>query len=228
MGGYGVLTAAGATLDPTGPMTKMVPGGLLLRYARGGSRRGDMTVSGLRAVITLAPAGGGSLAAWGSEGLRSIDTPLLIIAGDADRTLDYRTGARAIFDNATGANRYLLTFKGCGHSIGLNPAPETMRARLWDQDWFEDPVWRKDRVNAISAHFISAFLDRYVKDDTSRDAYLNVPASESDTGTWPSPNPFPYDAYSPGGNGVSVWKGFQRNHAAGLELIQAKAVPHAN
>jgi len=230
IGGYGVLTAAGATLDPTGPMTKMVPGGLLLRYARGGSRRGDMTVSGLRAVIALAPAGGGSLAAWGSEGLRSVDTPLLIIAGDADRTLDYRTGARAIFDNATGANRYLLTFKGCGHSIGLNPAPETMRARLWDQDWFEDPVWRKDRVNAISAHFISAFLARYVKDDTSRDAYLNVPASasESDTGTWPSPNPFPYDAYSPGGNGVSVWKGFQRNHAAGLELIHAKAVPHAN
>jgi hypothetical protein len=228
MGGYGVLTAAGATLDPTGPMTRMVPGGLLLRYTRGGSRRGDMTVNALRAVIALAPAGGGSLAAWGSEGLRSIDTPLLIIAGDADRTLDYTTGARAIFDSATGTNRYLLTFKGCGHSIGLNPAPETMRARLWDQDWFEDPVWRKDRVNAISAHFISAFLDRYVKDDASRDSYLNVPVSESATGTWPSPNPDPYDAYSPGGNGVSVWKGFQRNRAAGLELIQAKAAPPAN
>ena len=103
-----------------------------------------------------------------------------------------------------------------------------MRAHLWDQDWFEDPVWRKDRVNAINAHFISAFLDRYVKDDMSRDAYLSVPASESSAGTWPSPNPYPYDAYSPGGNGVSVWKGFQRNHAQGLELIQAKAVPHAN
>jgi hypothetical protein len=99
---------------------------------------------------------------------------------------------------------------------------------LWDQDWFEDPVWRKDRVNAISAHFISAFLDRYVKDDASRDAYLNVPTPESATGTWPSPNPYPYDAYSPGGNGVSVWKGFQRNHASGLELIHAEAVPHAN
>jgi hypothetical protein len=34
---------------------------------------------------------------------------------------------------------------------------------LWDQDWFEDPVWRKDRINAINAHCISAFLDRYVK-----------------------------------------------------------------
>ena len=228
MGGYGVLTAAGATLDPTGPMTRMVPGDLLLRYARGGSRRGDMLATGLRAIITLAPAGGGSLAAWGAEGLRNIDTPLLIIAGDADRTLDYATGARSIFDNATGTNRYLLTLKGCGHSIGLNPAPDTMRARLWDQDWFEDPVWRKDRVNAISAHFISAFLDRYLKDDTSRDAYLNVPVPESAAGTWPAATPYPYDAYSPGANGVSVWKGFQRNHAAGLELIHGKAVPHAN
>ena len=228
MGGYGVLTAAGAGLDPTSPMAAMVPGGLLLRYARGGSRRDDMMAKGLRAVVAISPAGGGSLGAWGAEGLRSLDTPLLIIAGDADRTLDYATGARAIFDKATGTNRYLLTFKECGHSIGLNPAPETMRARLWDQDWFEDPVWRKDRVNAISAHFISAFLDRYVKDDASRDAYLNVPTPESAAGTWPSPNPYPYDTYSPGANGVSVWKGFQRDHAAGLELIRAKAVPHAN
>ena len=228
MGGYGVLTAAGATLDATGPVTKMVPGGLLVRYARGGSRRDAMNVKGLRAVVAMAPAGGGSLAAWGPEGLRNINTPLLLIAGDADRTLDYATGARAIFDQATGANRYLLTFKGCGHSIGLNPVPDTMRAHLWDQDWFEDPVWRKERVNAINAHFISAFLDRYLKDDASRDAYLNVSVPESAAGIWPSPNPFPYDAYSPGDNGVSVWKGFQRNHAAGLELLQAKAGPRAN
>jgi predicted dienelactone hydrolase len=228
MGGYGVLTAAGATLDPTAPVMKMVPGGLLSRYARGGSKRDAVTVKGLRAVVTMAPAGGGSLVAWGSEGLKDIRAPLLIIAGDADRTLDYATGAHAIFDDSTGTDRYLLTLKGCGHSIGLNPAPDTMRGHLWDQDWFEDPVWRKDRVNAISAHFIAAFLDRYVKDDVSRDAYLNVSVAESNAGTWPASSQSTYDAYSPGTNGVSVWKGFQRNHAAGLELLQAKAAPHAN
>lgn len=228
MGGYGVLTAAGATLDPTAPVMKMVPGGLLTRYARGGSKRDAITVKGLRAIVTLAPAGGGRLVAWGTEGLKDIRAPLLIIAGDADRTLDYATGARAIFDSSTGTDRYLLTLEGCGHSIGLNPAPDSMRGRLWDQDWFEDPVWRKDRINAIDAHFISAFLDRYVKDDTSRDAYLNVPTTESDAGTWPMSVPSAFDAYSPGTNGISVWKGFQRNHAAGLELVQAKAAPHAD
>lgn len=225
MGGYGVLTAAGATLDPGSGSMGMVPGGLLLRYARGGARRDEAMVKGVRAVVAMAPAGGNSLAVWGSDGLRSITAPLLIIAGDADRTLDYNTGAKAIFAGATAANRYLLTFKECGHSIGLNPAPDSMRSRLWDQDWFEDPVWRKDRVNAISAHFISAFLDRYVKDDTSRDAYLNVAAPESSGGIWPTPNPLPYDAYSPAANGVSVWRGFQKNHAAGLQLLQARAEP---
>src|SRR5882724_3281144 len=108
MGGYGVLTAAGATLDPTAPVMKMVPGGLLSRYARGGSKRDAVTVKGLRAVIAIAPAGGGGLAAWGARGLGDIHSPLLIIAGNADRTLDYTSGARAIFDNTTNADRYLL------------------------------------------------------------------------------------------------------------------------
>src|SRR5262249_20017404 len=59
MGGYGVLTAAGATLDPTAPIINMVPGGLLLRYARGGAKKDAMTIKGVRAVVAIAPAGGG-------------------------------------------------------------------------------------------------------------------------------------------------------------------------
>ena len=122
--------------------------------------------------------------------------------------------------------RYLLTFKGAGHSIGLNPAPSAMRARLWDEDWFEDPVWRKDRVNAISAHFITAFLDVHVKGEADRADYLDVAVAESSMGAWPVAVPAPaYDAYSGGRGEVTLWKGFQRNHAAGLELLQA-AVAH--
>jgi hypothetical protein len=155
-----------------------------------------------------------------------IRVPLLLIAGDSDRTVDYTTGARAIFDEARGAHRYLLTFKGGGHSIGLSPAPDTMRQKLWDQDWFEDPVWRKERVNAINAHFITAFLDRYVKGDASRAAYLGLPMIESAAGVWPAATPpLAYDAYSPGTADITVWKGFQRNHAAGLQLLHAESEP---
>jgi predicted dienelactone hydrolase len=224
MGGYGVLIAAGAALDPEGGAVKLVPGGLMRPYARGGALADAITVKGLRAVVAISPAGGGALAAWGAKGVGAITAPLLLIAGDNDHTVDYSTGARAIFDQASGAHRYLLTFKEGGHAIGLSPAPDSMRGLLWDQDWFEDPVWRKDRITAINAHFITAFLDRYVKDDEGRDSYLNVPVTESDLGAWPAAVPSPaYDAYSPGSGNVTVWKGFQRNHATGLELLQSGA-----
>ncbi|HEY0339281.1 MAG TPA: hypothetical protein VGC34_00625 [Steroidobacteraceae bacterium] len=225
IGGYGVLTAAGATLDPVGPLTKMVPGGLLMPYVRGTAESKAVTVGALKAVVAISPAGGGALAAWGADGMKDIHAPLLLIAGDRDRTVDYTTGARAFFDGAVHSIRYLLTFKQGGHSIGLNVAPAAMRGRLWDQDWFEDPVWRKERVNAINAHFITAFLDRYVKGDVSRAAFLEVRTPDSDDGVWPAQSALPYGAFSPSDSNVTVWKGFQRSHAAGLQLLRAVPRP---
>lgn len=222
MGGYGVLTAAGASLDPEGPLAQRIPGKLLMPYARGGALEGEVRVKGLRAVVAISPFGGGTVGAWGAEGLRSLTVPLLLIAGDHDRTVDYSSGARAFFDGAVNAPRYLLTFKDAGHSLGHNPAPEAMRKHLWDQDWFEDPVWRKERINAINAHFITAFLDRHLKGDETRAAYLSIPVAESSDGVWPEGvGPAAYEAYSPGALGITVWKGFQRKEAQGLELLQA-------
>lgn len=227
IGGYGVLTAAGATLDPAGGPAKLVPGALLMPYTASGAQREEIAVKNLRAVVAISPAGGGSLAAWGADGLRTIKAPLMLIAGDNDHTVDYHSGARAFFDAAVNSHRYLLTFKGAGHSIGLNPAPEAMRQHLWDQDWFEDPVWSKERLNAISAHFMTAFLDLYLKGRESRAAYLDVATPDSSQGKWQPSNGSaygsPYAAYSPGNAEITVWKGFQRNHAGGLELLQAPA-----
>jgi predicted dienelactone hydrolase len=218
MGGYGVLTAAGGELDPNSPLARLIPGDLLAPYARGGDSRAVVLVGGVKAVVAFAP-GGGSLQAWGSEGLRAITAPLLLIAGDRDWTVDYQTGARAFFDMATNSNRYLLTFKGAGHRIALGPAPVEMRQRLWDHDWFEDPVWRQERIVGINLHMITAFLDRYVKDDVSLAAYLDGMTRESVEGEWPASAGRAYDAYSPGTNGITVWKGFQRQHAEGLQLM---------
>jgi predicted dienelactone hydrolase len=223
MGGYGVLAAGGATLDASSALAKMIPGGLLVPYAGGGARRTELAVPGLRAVVAISPAGGGALGAFGRDGMQTLKVPLLLIAGDADRTVNYGSGPRAFFDQAGSAHRYLLTFKGAGHSIGLDPAPDSMRKRLWDQEWFEDAVWRAERVNAINAHFITAFLDRYLKGDESRAAYLDVPVAESAEGTWTAPDSAAYDAFSPGAPGATLWKGFQRSEAAGLELLQAPA-----
>lgn len=224
MGGYGVLASAGAALDPAGPGMKFVPGGLLLPYARGGAARDSILVHGLKAVVAISPAGG-SWGAWGGDGLREISAPLLLIAGDCDRTVDYATGARAFFENATGTQRYLLTFRNGGHNLGLAPLPDAMRQRLWDVDWFEDPVWRKDRIVAVNLHMITAFLDLYVKGDATRSAYIDGLVPDSAAGAWPADSQAHWDEYSPGADGITVWKGFQRRHAEGLEFRHATPQP---
>jgi predicted dienelactone hydrolase len=220
MGGYGVLAAGGATLDPAGGLVSGMPGGLLLPFARGGEQRAALQVPNVRAIVALAPAGG-AFGAFGVQGMADIAAPLLLIAGDRDLTVDYQSGARAYFDQAVNTRRYLLTFHGAGHAIGFGPAPPEMRTDLWNQDWFEDSVWRKDRLMAITQHFVTAFLDRYVKDDASRAAYIDGLVEKSSDGVWLPASPQPWSTRSPGGDGVTLWKGFQRRHAEGLSLLHA-------
>jgi predicted dienelactone hydrolase len=224
MGGYGVLIDAGAALDPQGGPCKWVPGGALLPYASGGPLQASTLVAHLLAVVAIAPWGG-SVGAWGNTGLSGIKAPLFLIAGDRDHTVDYPSGARSIFDSASGAQRYLLTYKGAGHALGLGPAPPTMRGSTWDISWFEDPVWRKDRIVAINLHMITAFLDRYVQGNESRAAYLDGSVSDSMAGSWKAPEGTPFDARSPGTSGITLWKGFQRDYAEGLELLRRDVQP---
>ena len=222
MGGYGVITAGGASLDPAGPAMSIIPGGWLQRYARGTPGAATLAIPGLKAIVAMAPAGGGDPGAWGKQGLASITAPLLLIAGNHDQVVDYTTGAKAIFADAVHSDRYLLTYREAGHAIGLNPAPTEMRGSVWDMDWFEDQVWRQDRVNAINLHFITAFLGVHLRGDMALQPYLDVSVSNSDDGVWNAPPTTAWSAYSPGGD-VTLWKGFQRRHARGMDLLHAAA-----
>ena len=96
-----------------------------------------------------------------------------------------------------------------------------MRGTLWDVEWFEDPVWRKDRIMGVNAHFITAFLDLYLRDDKSRSDYLHVAVADSAKGEWPEKNAWGYDAYSPGTGNITLWKGFMHRRATGLQLLEA-------
>lgn len=222
-GGYGVLTAGGASLDPEHPNMDLVPGGWLKKYARGSSGAAEIVVPNVKAIIALAPGGGGDQTAWGKDGLAGITAPLLLIAGDSDPVVGYEKSAKAFFERAVNSDRILLTYKQAGHSIALNPVPAVMRRSLWDIDWFEDPVWRQDRINAINLHFISAFLAVHLRGDAGKRAYLDVPVEESDKGEWNAPVGTPWGAYGPGGEGVTLWRGFQRRHARGMILQHRKA-----
>lgn len=219
MGGYGVLTAAGAPLNPAlADMTR----GVLAPYAAGGPKAAELKVTGLKAVVALSPANRfGDAPIWSGDGLAAITTPTLYIVGGQDHVVGY-PAVRALFDQESNAQRYLLTFKEAGHSIGLIGAPPAMRHSFWDLDWFEDAVWRKDRLLPIETHFITAFLDRYVKDDMAKGAYLDGLVVDSDTGTWPGAPAGRYTGYSPGAPAATVWKGFQPSRATGM-LFEAKS-----
>lgn len=220
-GGYGVLTAGGASLDADGPNMSLVADGWLKKFARGSKGNGSLKVPGVKAIVALAPGGGLPKSAWGPEGLKEITAPLLLIQGDQDPVVDYKTGALAVFGAALNAERYLLTYKQAGHSIALNPVPDEMRGSLWDMDWFEDPIWRQDRINAINLHFITAFLAVHVRGDKTKQSYLDVSDPDSDKGEWNAPAGTPWGTYSPGAPDATLWKGFQRRHARGMELRHA-------
>lgn len=222
MGGYGVLTVAGAALDAKGPLVQAVPDGALAAYAAGGPRQGELALPGLKAVVAIAPAGV-RFGAWGTEGLMGVTSPLLLIGGDHDATVGFTDGIAPVFAQARRAERWMLVFQNAGHGIGMSAAPPQMRERLYDFHWFEDPVWRKDRIMGIDQHMITAFLDLKVKGQADRAAYLVSDVTNGADGRWPA-SAQAYDARSPGGTG-QTWKGFSRNSAVGLELRYAAPAP---
>jgi predicted dienelactone hydrolase len=220
MGGYGVVVAAGASLDPG---LAQATGGVMAPYVEGGAKADELKAAHLKAVVAISPASFlGKLNMFAPHGLAAITVPTLFIVGSQDRTVGYDPGVRNLFEAEAKAPRYLLTFREAGHGIALSPAPAEMRDALWDQDWFEDPVWRKDRLMGIEAHFITAFLDRFVKGDASKAAYLDGLIANSDDGVWPHA-PTNYAAVSPGAPAATLWKGFQLKHAAGMMLEAAPA-----
>lgn len=222
-GGYGALTVAGASIDGESPAVQRLPAALSERYTAGGVDAAMLHDSAIRAVVTIAPAGGSPWAVWGATGLGKIHAPLLVIVGTADRTVGYDPGPASIFRDAAGADRYLLALKGAGHAIGTNPPPAEMRGNLWDFDWFEDRLWRKERVNAVALHFITAFLDLNLKNHMSRADYLTVPSENSDGAKWDG-KAAGYTAVSEGGANPT-WKGFIKDHQDGLLLRHLPPAP---
>jgi hypothetical protein len=178
--------------------------------------------------VLIAPWGGQStFRAFAPQDLKRIATPLLFLVGDRDDISGYQDGVRTLFDGASSAPRRMLVFENGGHTIGMTPAPDAARERLVTEAFFEDPVWRKDRVLGISQHVITAFLDLHLKGDASKAAYLDPQTERSADGAWPVVPGADEAAISSGQPGVTVWRGFQRRWAEGLRLLRAEPSPPA-
>jgi predicted dienelactone hydrolase len=232
MGGYGALTSAGAGYSKTSPLMKFVPGNYLSDWATDSPKFQSLDRKMIKAIVAIAPWGAQPpYLAWDAEGLAALRVPSLFIAGDHDDVAEYAGGIKRIFEGAVNSQRYLLVYENARHNTGGNPPPSGVALDYRMIQSFDEPVWRKDRITAINQHFVTAFLDLYLKGDQSRQKYLQVPVPKSNDGQWKVPNGGRDDgAFSTGrdADGSPFWPGFQRRWALGLELYQKPAGQKAN
>ena len=144
---------------------------------------------------------------WDQQGLAGIRIPSLFVVGDHDDVSGYEQGVKRAFEGAVHSERCMLVYQNANHNVGGNPPPVEALTDMTARAFFDEPVWRKDRIGAINQHFITAFLDLYLKGDESRREYLHVAVEKSNDGVWPA----------------TYWKGFQRRWAMGMEMHCAAA-----
>ena len=218
MGGYGAMTSAGAGYDPSSPLFEQLPKPLLEDILEGTAQTPHPN---LKAVIAIAPWGGRPPSrAWSEQALASIKLPLFFICGDADDVSGFEDGIKWIFENSAGSDRHMLVYQNARHNVGGNPPPEISADYFALQDWFNEPVWRKERIAAINQHFVTAFLDLHLKGDETKSSYLDVSPVVARDGKWPRSRASDSGpAYSDGGQmDQPYWKGFHRRFAIGLEM----------
>lgn len=215
MGGYGTLVTAGVALDRDAPAYAQFPA-----PARALLPDPDPALAKrIKAVVALAPWGAqpGAMA-WNDAALAGLRAPLLLIDGDRDDVVDFERGVKRLFGATTGTERHLLVYRGAAHNIAGNPVPLPADADFQTIEFLTDPVWRKDRMEAINEHFISAFLDLHLKGDADKRRYLDVPTPIADDGQWPSAFGQQWGGTRAGDAQPGYWRGFQRRWARGLEL----------
>ncbi len=216
MGGYGALVLAGAGVTAEAVEFGFAPPQRLLeRNLAGSPAHQTLQDPRLRAVVAFGPWGRNA-DLWDAEGLSAISTPLLLIAGSADDISGYGP-MRSIFDETTGTTRHLLTFDGAGHNAG---APIPAPAESWTPvaegngatfDHYADPVWDTVRMNNISAHFVTAFLDLHLRGDREKAAYLDL-VPEAEAGV------IDRDEDGHATEAHSYWHGFPDRTALGLRF----------
>ncbi len=210
MGGYGALIAVGGGVTDASTTLNFAPvNGLLSNHQADNPDYQAMLDPRVKAVVAFAPWGMNARF-WDADGLAGIETPVFFIAGDKDDVSGYETGTRAIFENVTNADRYLLTFANANHNAGA-PIPPPLE--VTDSDTYlhyADVVWDNTRMNNISQHFVTAFLGIHLK-DADFGAYLDLVEASAE-GVW---------SVDDAGNFTdehTYWEGFANRTALGLSL----------
>ena len=221
MGGYGLINTIGGGFSAGVISSTLAPpnGALAVRQAGNPAYAASMDPR-IKAAVAFAPWGW-NRGFWDAAGLAGIKTPVFFIAGSVDDVSGYSPGVRNIYEASVNAPRYLLTFENANHNAGAPmPAPKESwtavpNLKFIPAEHYIDAVWDNARMNNISQHFTTAFLAKFLKNDTAMDPYLNVLENAKD-GKWSAEADGKFKADH------SYWNGFPNRTAAGLRLEQRK------
>lgn len=186
MGGYGALIFGGAGVtEAATEFSWGTPNGLLARHLAGSESHEALIDSRVKAIIAIGPWGRNA-GFWDANGLAGLRVPTLIMAGGSDDVSVY-DAIRTIFEQASGADRHLLTFDHANHNAAAPiPAPAEAWTPVEELDFvpfehYADPVWDTTRMNNIAQHFATAFFDLHLKGDVAKRPYLDLIA-DADAG----------------------------------------------
>lgn len=215
MGGYGALIYAGAGVTQASTEYEWgAPQGLLERNMMGTESHAALADDRVRAVVAFGPWGKNA-GFWDETGLAGINAPLMLIAGGVDDVSVY-DAIRGVFDGSVNTTRHLLTFENANHNAGAPmPAPAEAYAVSESLGWapfdhYADAVWDNVRMNNISQHFVTAFLDQHLRGE-DRTAYLDLVPVAAD-GVWD------VDEAGDPSQIHTYWEGFPNRSAHGLRF----------
>ena len=216
MGGYGALIYAGAGVTLLSTTYEWgAPQGLLERNMMQTDTHMSLDDDRVKAVVAFGPWGNNT-GFWDAQSWSGIEKPLMLIAGGIDDVSQYEA-IRGIFDDTVNTTRHLLTFEGANHNAGAPmPAPaesyaisETLGYAPFDH--YADAVWDHVRMNNVSQHFVSGYLDLHLKGDTEKEQYFALTPVATD-GVWS------VDDDGAQTQEHSYWTGFPNRTAAGLRF----------
>jgi predicted dienelactone hydrolase len=216
MGGYGAVIAAG------GGVTQQAvdyPWGLpqdALAIHQNLNETHQYPDPRLKTVIAFAPWGM-NYGVWDQTTLKGVKIPMLFVAGSVDDVSGYQKGVRAIWQGTTMVDRALLTFENANHGAGA-PMPAPEESYVYDEtlgfnisEHYTDAVWDTVRMNNISQHFVTAWLEKHLKDNADMDNYLDLEPN-SNNGVWSK------DEKGQPKADHNHWAGFKNRTAKGLRF----------
>lgn len=217
MGGYGaVITAGGGVTEASVAFPFSPPFGTLGIHQIGSDSLNALIDSRIKTAIAVAPWGR-NVGFFDADSLAGVQIPMLFVAGSEDDVSLYEGGVRDIWKESINVDRALLTFDNANHNAAAPiPAPAesyAFNAQIGFAPFghYADAAWDTVRMNNILQHFSTVWLDSILKNDSDKQAFLELIPNSND------------GVYSVGEDGEfaedhTYWTGFQNRTAKGLHL----------